>query len=566
MIYNLPAKTRKVNRLGEIAAVFVKYQVISATRGIFILNPIALFSRLVDHAGSRSKRNSRAELLRKIVEDLGTTYIKFGQWLSVRPDFVPPEIIKELEKLQDRLSPVSYDLIQRTIQEETGRTIDQIFLRFDRAPISTASIAQVHRAVLKTGEEVAVKVQHRDLAGRIKTDLDILRSMAEWAEEKWPHLSLHRMGSAIDAFEATLMDEINFLVEAGNQERMKELFRDTPWVHVPRVYWEHTTERLLVMQFLTGLKISEEHRFPEWGLDRKILATRLSDSMFRQIFEFAFFQSDPHPGNVLFMEDNHIGYVDFGIIEKFDRILRNKLLDWIYGTIYGDVDLFAQTFLDVSKQLAPVDKIQFRNDCMDYLDEARFPRADRISFARLLAISNRLQYRHKVSSPPTFVSIFKTISTLEGLARRVDTNFDWREEWGPKLKKLMERRYCPEAVHSKYWRMIREYDRLVVNFPDDFRDVVRTITEGKFEANMYLPQLDAYVKRVERSLNQLSIAVVLGAIIFGLFFLRKNVGQVISEMYRDHFWQFVLLLAIGIIGARLFIRFTRIRDSKGTKP
>jgi ubiquinone biosynthesis protein len=552
---------RKLSRLRQITAVFVKYQVISASRGVFVLNPITLFSTLVDRAGTLSERKSRADMLRRIIEDLGTTYIKFGQWLSVRPDFVPLEIIKELEKLQDSLPPVRYEIIERTIRQETGKAIEELFLRFERVPISTASIAQVHRAVLWTGEEVAVKVQHPGLEGLIKTDLDILRSVAARAEGKWPRLELHRLSDAIDGFEATLMDEINFLVEGANQDRMRRLFKDTPWVHIPRVHWEHTTERVLIMEYLTGLKISQEDRFPEWGLNRELLATRLSDSMFRQIFEFAFFQSDPHPGNVLFMDDNHIGYVDFGIIEKFDRLLMSKLLDWIYATVYRDIDLFAQTFLDVSKALAPIDRIQFRNDCMDYLDEAHFQAVDRISFARLLAISNRLQYRHQISSPPTFVSIFKTISTLEGLARRVDPEFDWRDHWGPKLKEMIRRQYCSEAIHDKYWRVIKDYDRLAVNFPDDYRDIVQKIKDGKIDA--YLPQLDPLVDRIEKALNKLCIAVIIAAIIFGLFYLGRNKPPNFLVERMAQSWLFFLgLVPLGGLILWYFGRLTRGRKRK----
>jgi ubiquinone biosynthesis protein len=455
----------------------------------------------------------------------------------VRPDFVPPEIIKELEKLQDRLPKISYDIIQRTIRQETGKTIDELFLRFDREPISTASIAQVHHGVLRTGEEVAVKVQHPGLEAGIKTDLDILRGVAERAESKWPRLELHRLGDAIDAFEATLMDEIDFRVEGANQDRMRQLFRNTPWVHVPRVHWDYTTERVLVMEYLEGLKVNQSDLFPEWGLDRKLLATRLSDSMFRQIFEFAFFQSDPHPGNVLFMENNHIGYVDFGIIDRFDRLLLSKLLDWIYATVYRDIDLFTQTFLDVSKALAPIDRIQFRNDCMDYLDEAHFQAVDRISFARLLSISNRLQYRHKISSPPTFVSIFKTISTLEGLARRLDPQFDWRDEWGPKLKEMIRQRYCPDAIHDKYRRAIRDYDKLVMNFPDDYRDIVQKIKDGRVDA--YLPQLDPYVDRIEKALTKLCLALIVASVFFGLCYLGRGKPP--------YFWYDELLFMIKTI-------------------
>jgi ubiquinone biosynthesis protein len=524
-IHEIPGQVRKAARLADMTAVLAKYGVVSASG---TLNPIDLLSRL---RSAKSRREGKARAYRKIIEELGTTYIKFGQWLSVRPDFVPPEVIHELERLQDHLPPVPFRVIQRTIQRETGKPLDQIFSRFDPQPISTASIAQVHVAVLRTGEKVAVKVQHPNLKRLIKADLEILQSVANWAEGNWPQLKLHRLDEAIFTFQSTLMDEIDFTIEANNQMRMAKLFEGTPWVRVPKVYTEPGTERFLVMEYLPGLKASQHDRFPEWGLDSKLLAQRLGQAMFRQIFEFGFFQSDPHPGNILFMKDNAIGLVDFGIIESFDRILRDKLVDWIYAAVYRDVDLFTQTFLDVAKPLASIDLIQFRNDCIDYLDEIHFQSAERISFARLLRMTNRLQYKYKISSPPTFVSIFKTISTLEGLARRLDPDFDWRAEWGPGLRKIFEERYSVESLHKKYWNILKDYDRLTAEFPNDFREVIKRVKEGKIAAEIYIPELQGYVVEIRSAMYMLATSIVIASIVFGLFFLGRGQGfQFLPEL------------------------------------
>jgi len=553
-IYNVPSEIKRINRLREITMILVKYQVISAVKKLFVITPIALIAKLFKKIEELPEKKSRARLIRKILEELGTTYIKFGQWMSVRPDFVPPEIIQELEHLQDRLPPVPLKIIKRTIKQETGKSIDEIFSKFDPHPISTASIAQVHTGVLKTGEEVAVKVQLPNLKRLINVDLSILRSMADWAVRNWPHLALHRPDEALSHFKAVLMNEINFVVEAKNQERMAELFKGTSWIRIPKVHWEYTTERLLVMEYLHGLKINQLEKFKnsEWSLDRKLLVERLSDCMFYQIFELGFFHADPHPGNILFMKNNQVGFVDFGIIAKLDEALLANFIDWINAMIYRDVDLFERAFLEIGKPLTTINKIQFRNDCLDFLDEFHFQPAQRISFAKVLEKINYIVYRNKISLPSNFLFFFKAISTLEGLARRLDPEYDWREAWGPKVEKIMRARYYPMAILKKYWKVLKDYDRLMANFPEDFLEIMKKIKDGKLsiETQISMPQLDKYVADIRKSMQDFSLAIVLAAIIFGLFHMGRGQGpDFLKDVlgYLPQLWWVVILIIIILL-------------------
>lgn len=533
-----------------MAAIFAKYHVISAAEKLSVLNPITLISRLRGHAEKLPEKKSYAYLMRKIIADLGTTFIKFGQWMSVRPDFVPPEVLQELEQLQDRLPPIRFKIIKRTIERELGAPIDEIFAELDPFPLSTASIAQVHRGVLKTGEEVAVKVQHPNLRRLIAVDLSIISSMANWAVKNWPHLSLHRPDELISAFKETLMEETDFTVEAKHQSRVSQMFADTPWVRIPKVHWKYTTERLLVMEYLHGLKLTQLRRFPEWGLDAKQLSQRLGECMFRQIFESGFFHSDPHPGNILFMKDNQIGLIDFGIMGKLSDVHLDKLLDWFYAVIYRDIGLFVETFLEIGTPHAPIDKMQFRTDCMDYLDEMHFQPADRLSFAKVLAITNRILYRHKISTPPFFLFFFKAITTMEGVGRRLNPAYDWREDWGPKLRKIIQARYRPEAILKRYWQVLRDYDRLIASYPEDLREAMKKIKEGKFETEMHMPELRGYVSDIQKALHKLSVSLVVSAVIFGIFYLGRGQGDRFLQTFIGNFanyWWVILSLILIIL-------------------
>jgi ubiquinone biosynthesis protein len=523
-ILEVPARVRKARRLRQIAGTFIKYKLISAKERLLDVTPGALLARARGRERAIHDERTGATRIREIIQELGTTYIKFGQWLSVRPDFVPPDVIHELEKLQDRLPPISFATVTRVVERELGRPLRQVFAEFDRYPVSTASIAQVHRAVLVTGEEVAVKVQRPGLKQLISDDLLVIRSLTDWAIKHYPYLAFHRPDDLIASFRVTLMEELEFTTEARNQERIAENFKGNRWLRIPKVYWSHTTDRLLVMEFLPGFKLTTPELFAEWGLDRKLLARRLSRCMYRQIFEHGFFHADPHPGNILFMKDNQVGLVDFGIVARHSDDLRSRFLDWFYAVVYRDLDLFEETFLAVGRPAAPIDRVQFRNDCLDYIDELHFQRSGRLSFVRVLGITNRILYRHKISAPPTFLFFFKAISTMEGVARGLDPDFDWREHWGPKLRRMMEARSSPAELFNRYRQAARRYDRAFVDFPDDFRAIVKRIKDGRIEGELSIPELRGYVTELRIALNKVAVAIVVAATILGLFVVGRGRG------------------------------------------
>lgn len=541
-ILDVPGELQKANRLRQIATTLTRYQLQSVKN--------SLANALGGLFGDRfvgEETAGTAQLIRRVVQDLGPTYVKFGQWLSVRPDFVPPELIQEFEKLQDRLPPVPYSDIKRTVEREIGGPIERVFASFDQIPLSTASIAQVHRAVLKSGQEVAVKVQHENLRHVFDVDLSVIRSFANWAVEKWPHLKLHRPEDLLASFRNTLYDETDFMLEGKNQERIAGRFKKSPWMRIPRVYWEHTTSKLLVMEYLDGFKLTQDEFFDKWKLDRPLIAKRLSRSMFRQIFRHGVFHSDPHPGNILFLPDNNIGFVDFGIVGKLGEDLRNRFLDWFYATIYRDVELFERTFLAVGRQLAPIDRVQFRSDCLNYIDEMHFQPAGRISFARILVATNRILYVHKISAPATFLFFFKAISTMEGVMRRVDPDFDWRDDWGPRLQKLVRDRYSVPALARHYSGVVRDYDRLIASYPEDMRQVMRRLKDGKFEAEIRMPELKGHVEDIKKGLNKVALALLVSSVVFGLFFIGRGQGDAFAAWIPwagVQFWWVTLILAL----------------------
>lgn len=554
MIVNIPKQIRKINRLREIATILAKYQVISISNGLSAINPITLISQLLGHEKEITKNEEFAVLIRKTFEELGTTYIKLGQWLSVRPDFAPPEILKELEKLQDRLPILPFKTIKRTIERETGKSIDQIFLKLSQQPISSASIAQVHFGTLKTGELVAVKVQRPNLKKLINVDIDILRTLVRLIIKKRPHLAIYNLDELLSAFKISLMKEINFHYEVGNQARMNMQYAKMPWIHIAKIYREFTTKQLIVMEYLEGVKLTQKEYFQNYKGDRNLLGQRFADCVFCSIFEYGFFQSDPHPGNVLIMKNSEFALIDFGITQTLDKETINILLHWYYASIYRDIDLFVESFLKIGTSLVPIDEIEFRNDCVAFIDEIHFQSSvERLSMAKLSEILYRIQFQHKIMLPPSFVLLFRTICIWDGSSRYVGVDLDWRKLWGPKLRKLIQSQLSPEAITKEFWRILLDYKSQIAKHPRDLRDVIKKIKEGKLKIEIQKSGIETQLRGIQKGLNKLAVSVFVSTIAFGLFYLGRGHGIQFLTQFTDFctdFWWIVLLFILTILYLR----------------
>ena len=280
------------------------------------------FSGLVHHIKfryfKRGKAITRGERIRELFEDLGTTYIKFAQVLSTRPE-VPEEILKELKKLQDMVPPFPYEQVEEQIKAELGAPIEELFLYFEKEPIASASIGQVHRAVLKNGEKVAVKVQRPGVEYLIETDIIIMSSIFKTAEKLIPDLKLLGLPATIDAFATTIRREVDYIIEGRNADRFRQVFAGDKTVYIPNVYWDYTSKRVLTLEFIDGIKIDQTEELDKRGCNRRQITINVVRAYMKQIFEGGFFHADPHPANVFILDDNTIAFLDFGMTGRVSK-------------------------------------------------------------------------------------------------------------------------------------------------------------------------------------------------------------------------------------------------------
>jgi ubiquinone biosynthesis protein len=292
---------------------------------------------------------SRAERVRMVMEELGPTFVKLGQILSTRPDLISVEFIQELSKLQDNVPPFPYTEARQIIESELGRPLEDIFQHFEDTPLAAASIGQVHRAQLKDGEEVVVKVQRPGIRKIIEVDLEIMLHLASLMERHLEELQVHRPVRIVQEFSRTLEKEIDYTIEALHIERFARQSMDDPTVYVPKVFRDTTTERVLTMEYIDGIKASEIDRIEREGLDRKIITERGADLILRQVFDHGFFHADPHPGNIFVLPDNVICYIDFGMMGSIDRQTREDFADLIYTVVQRDEFRATQMLLKLTE-------------------------------------------------------------------------------------------------------------------------------------------------------------------------------------------------------------------------
>jgi len=420
---------------------------------------------------------TRGARLRGALEELGPTFVKLGQILSLRPDLVPPDIALELSKLQDAAPPIPFAQIRETLESELDRPIDAVFAEFSPEPIAAASLAQVHRARTHTDEIVAVKVQRPGIARVIESDLDILFHLAQLMER---HLSDGERYAPVDAvteFSRSIRKELDFVHEARNAEIFARNFAGDETIHVPRVFWDYTTPRVLTMEYIDGIKFSDLDALERGGLDRRVLARNGARAILKQVFDHGFFHADPHPGNLLALPGNVIAPLDFGMMGRLDERLRDQVAELLFGVVERDVDLIIRALTDMGCVQAGSDSAGLRRDLLDMLDEYYGVPLKRLDFRRLFEDGLDLFHRHHLKVPAGLVLMGKALTTEEGVGRMLDPDFDMVTMAKPYVKRLFVRRYTAELKPGHWLPVLERYLRLVKELPDEIETALQKMSE-----------------------------------------------------------------------------------------
>lgn len=503
-------------RLAEVLQVFVKHGFADLLRrlGVYSGLPAKLLTRLrlIEAPGEPQSLGRR---MRTALTELGPTFVKFGQILSTRPDLIGNTLCDELKSLQDQVDPVPFDAIEALLIDSLGAPIENHFTEFDREPVAAASLSQVYRARLKSGAEVAVKVQRPDIAGVIRSDLSLMRGVAEWLDEHVADMKWADPVGVVDEFARSMWRELDFTVEERVIERFARNFAEDPQVFVPKTYPNLCSEHVLVMDWIAGARVDELSEYPRLNADPIKMADIGCEAMCRQIFEHRLFHADPHPGNIRALPENRIAFIDYGMVGHLQEGDLLALLQLLRAITEEDTDACVYALLNFTTDGDVTDLPGFRHDVGDFLmlEVDGFLRTGQIG--KVIERIIDLLRRHKLELAPRLYLLLKTLATIESTGRTLNPHLDMTPILRRYVTEALRRQYTPRALKRELQHNLEAAVRLARNLPADVQSLLRMLRRGRIEIQLNHERLNEIVNITDRASNRIAFAVVCGSLIVG---------------------------------------------------
>lgn len=511
-ISTIPQLYRNVNRWGEILSILSKYGLAGwLSRFDFLPGKTLLKNRNGQVVLARENRETR---IRLALEELGPTFIKLGQILSTRPDVVGPELAAELEKLQTDVPADSLEQVASVFEAELGKPIPDCFTEFSPQAEASASIGQVHRARLHGGAIVAVKVQHPSIKHRMRVDLEILNGLAQLAE-RLPELQPYRPTQIVAEFQRLLRRELDFNCERRHLEHFVRAFRDSDQVRIPGSHPQLSTERVLVMEWLEGIPLSDPVRVRATGHDLAGVARAGAEAYLEMIFRHGVYHADPHPGNILLMPDGKIGLLDFGMVVRMDEKTREDVEDLLLAIVEQDANRLCSVVMRVGDVPPGLDEMSLGLDLADFVSHYTHQSVDRFELGSALSEMIDIMLQYRIVLPSAMSMLLKVLIMLEGTAKKLEPNFCLMEVLKPYQRKILARRLSPTRQFRKMKRFAYEMQELAEVLPRRLRDILQQVQSGSFDVH-----LDH--RGLEPSVNRLVLGMLTSALFLGSSLLVTN--------------------------------------------
>lgn len=498
-------------------------------------------------------RATTPERVRMAIEELGPTFIKLGQILSTRSDMLSPELTHELEKLQDTVPPTPFPLIQEQVERELKRPLAEVFPTFERTPVASASLGQVHYAVLASGEETAVKVFHPGIDRVIATDLDILLELAAVAEKRTEWGQYYGVRALAQEFADTLRNEQNYEQEGHNIDHFRQLFAGEPYVHIPNVYWETTTRRVLTMERIEGIKITNVEALQAAGLDCKEVARRNIAILLRAVLREGYFHADPHAGNFAVLPGNVIGMMDFGIMGQLDRSERMGLLQLFVGLFRADTERTVRALGELGIAPRASDRRNLARDLDRMRGQYYGLELEKIRARTFVEELMGVSFANRLKMPSNLVLVFKTIAMLEGISLQLDPQINIFNEVEPYVREALAELESPFERAREALEGMRESTEAALLLPRQLQKLLEQVEAGEGNVSLQIKGLEEPTRRVTMAANRLALAVMAAAFVIGPALLIPYLTEVLPQ-WRG--WALALVLggfvlsffiAIGLI-------------------
>lgn len=498
--------------------------------------------------------HTRWERIRLIMEELGPTYIKLGQMLSNRPDFVPEPLIKELEKLLDKVPPFGIEKAREIIEAELGKPIDEIFLYLDEIPIGSASIGQVHRARLINGDDVVVKVQRPDAKRQVVADLSLIREFVKLTENYFIKAGILNPIEIVDTFARSLQNELDYFTEARNLEQFGTLYRSLDHLYVPKPYRDLTSKKVLTIEFISGCKVNDVPTIKSWGLRPKDIAKNGLNIYLNQIFEGGVFHADPHPGNILIKPNGKIALIDFGMVGKLMQSQKYAFAGVFISLAKKDAKSMATNLRQLATDHEIDDMRAFEYDLNDMIQDYGTMADDDIGIKDFTARLQKIAYTYKLQMPGVIFLILRSLAILEGTVKSLDPKFDVLENIKPYGIKLIAEQYSFKNISGELSHSVAQVFSLFYNLPLEISDIVKQIRKGKIVLNTRQAGHEQSQRQLDFIANRLVMAIIIGALIIASALTYGSaLGKEIGGLFGVPYFSIFCLLMAGFLGFIIFI-------------
>jgi len=452
--------------------------------------------------------------LRQTLDDLGPTFVKFGQVLSTRADILPDSVLFELQKLQDTVKPMPAGVAQAIVERELGAPVSEVFTRFDPEPLGSASIGQVHRAVLRDGEVVAVKVQRPEAPGRVESDLELMREFADFLDRRFGRRIFVDVRGLVAEFETVIRRELDYTAEAENARRFAANFAETPVV-IPQVHLEYSTSRVLTLEYIEGTRFRDIQPLLLSPSERRRVASMGADAIFKMAFEDGFFHGDPHPGNLILTPQGELALLDFGMVGYMSRGDIEALSRLFIAVVQRDAAAALRGLESLGVRYAAEVRGDLERDLREFLNKYSSLSVGEVTLGQALSELISLARRYRLRVPPVFPLLTKALVTAEGLARAIDPTINVYEVAQPYARRLLTERLKPEAVLEATRERAFEYAGYVEDYPEQIRLLLQELADGEMEVQLEHGGLDELLGKVDVLANRIVFAVVTGALLLG---------------------------------------------------
>jgi ubiquinone biosynthesis protein len=543
MLWQALTAVRDIGRLHDIASILIRYGFGDMVRRMGMANAL-------ERAGRALHWNEAEELahmdpparVRRAMEALGPTFVKLGQLLATRVDLFEPEWIAEFSRLQDSAHTATYEGIHQQLTEDLGAAPEMVFAAFDPEPLAAASMAQVYRARLEDGTEVVVKVRRPGIRLTVEADLRWMARLAELAESESPELRAFQPREVVRQFTQSLRRELDFASECRNAERIAQNFTtytgfngdsvpkakvvgapaqgvappapQEPIIVIPRVFWQWTSERVCVQEFIAGISGRQLERVDQAGLDRQVLARRGAQAVLKMIVEDGFFHADPHPGNVFYLPGNRIAFIDFGMVGRLSEARRDQLMRLLLGLVQHEPQRVADVMIEWTGDGA-TDEDGLTLEIQAFVQQYHGVALKQLRLGAMLTDLVTILRQHQLRLPPDLSLLIKAFVSLEGMGHELDPDFNMAAEAMPLLQKTLRARYAPNAVLQRGWHGVKDMLSLLSGLPQDVSRLLRAAKRGRLEIHIDVMHLKRLGNQLDSAANRLVVGVVVAALIIG---------------------------------------------------